>query len=298
LQIYQLVVFHDETVDRTTNGTGKVRSKTLQEMKQLDPGYHYTPDNGLTFPFRGKNLRISSLSEIFDLFPEVFINLELKDDDLLAAELLVEEVGKREGMEEWLVVCGRHCKNLLYFKQLAEAKGIYVHTSVCESEIVKYVLHDIIGSNYLWYTNVRSLLGDVFQIPGESGGVRFDEADFINGAKAIGKRIHYWVINNREDIRKLVLLGADGIITDRVDIAVDVFHELGIKQKKLITDDSLPKKYFIPLTNFEEEHTCVSSICLITKIMLRRSVIYGSVVVTVGLVGYYFIQPPRKSKKD
>jgi len=291
-----LVIFHDETVDRTTNSTGKVRTKTLQEMRQLDPGFRFTPDNGSTFPFREKGLHISTLTEVLDLFPNTMINVELKDEDKMAAEMLLKELQGRKGIEDYLVVCGRHCKNLLHFKKIAEASGIHVHISVCESEIAKYVLHDIVGTNYLWYSSVRPLQGDVFQIPVESGGIHFDDPDFVSGVKAFGKRLHYWVINNRDEIKRLVLLGADGIITDRVDIAVDVFHELGIIEKKIV-DDNLPKNYFLPLINFQEVHTCVSLICLLTKLMLRRYVIYGVLAVTI-LIVYFLSKRKKKNKKD
>ncbi len=63
-----LVAIHDETVDRTTNDKGLVQDLTLAELKKLDAGYHWTNDEGRTFPFRGQGIKIPSLNEIFSAF--------------------------------------------------------------------------------------------------------------------------------------------------------------------------------------------------------------------------------------
>ena len=57
----KLVLMHDETVDRTTDGTGEIESMTLAELKQLDAGYSWTPDEGKTFPFRGQGITMTTL---------------------------------------------------------------------------------------------------------------------------------------------------------------------------------------------------------------------------------------------
>lgn len=59
-----LILMHDETVDRTTNGTGEIESMTLDEIKQLDAGYDWTPDEGATFPFRGEGVTVDRKSVV------------------------------------------------------------------------------------------------------------------------------------------------------------------------------------------------------------------------------------------
>ena len=59
------VVMHDETVDDTTDGTGPLLSFTSAELKELDAGYDWTPDDGQTFPYRGQGITVPTLEEVF-----------------------------------------------------------------------------------------------------------------------------------------------------------------------------------------------------------------------------------------
>ena len=60
----QIVAFHDATLDCRTNGKGRVRDRTLAELKALDAGYGYTPDGGKTFPLRGRIGAIPTFDEV------------------------------------------------------------------------------------------------------------------------------------------------------------------------------------------------------------------------------------------
>jgi hypothetical protein len=72
-----VVVIHDPTVDRTTNGTGAVADLTLAELKKLDAGAQFTRD-GRTFPWRGQGLQILTFDELLDRYPSIPLLIELK----------------------------------------------------------------------------------------------------------------------------------------------------------------------------------------------------------------------------
>ena len=59
-----LVVIHDDTLERTTDGSGAVEERTLEELRGFDAGYRFTPDRGETFPFRGRGVRIPTFEEV------------------------------------------------------------------------------------------------------------------------------------------------------------------------------------------------------------------------------------------
>ncbi len=60
----ELVLIHDETVDRTSDGTGAVRDLTLSELRALDFGYRFSPDDGQTHPIRGRGVGIVTVEEL------------------------------------------------------------------------------------------------------------------------------------------------------------------------------------------------------------------------------------------
>src|SRR5215208_4358914 len=73
-----IVVIHDATVDRTTNGSGAVSEMTLDELRRLDAGYNFSPDGGPTRPYRGRGIRVPTFGEVLEEFPRVAVNIEIK----------------------------------------------------------------------------------------------------------------------------------------------------------------------------------------------------------------------------
>lgn len=95
----QLVAIHDDTVERTTNGSGRVNAMTLAQLRRLDAAYNFVPgENAVpgrpasSYPLRGvrtgrkrppagfeaDDFRIPTLAEIFSAFPDVPVNIEIK----------------------------------------------------------------------------------------------------------------------------------------------------------------------------------------------------------------------------
>ncbi|NNC93569.1 MAG: glycerophosphodiester phosphodiesterase, partial [Acidimicrobiia bacterium] len=64
-----LVAFHDDTLDRTTDGTGRVAARSWEELSTLDAAFHFAPHQG--YPLRGSGVRVPSLEEIFESFPAI-----------------------------------------------------------------------------------------------------------------------------------------------------------------------------------------------------------------------------------
>src|SRR5215208_4117973 len=74
----QIVLMHDEEVDRTTDGTGLIEDLTLEHLKQLDAAYKWSTDDGKTFPYRGQGIQVPMLEELFPTFPEMRYVIEIK----------------------------------------------------------------------------------------------------------------------------------------------------------------------------------------------------------------------------
>ena len=73
-----LMVIHDPGLARTTDGTGQVEEMTLDELRPFNAGYHFTTDNGKTFPFRGKRVGIPTLEEVLEALGDLPVVAEIK----------------------------------------------------------------------------------------------------------------------------------------------------------------------------------------------------------------------------
>src|SRR5215470_8949667 len=74
----ELVVSHDPTVQRCTDGDGRIADQTFAELQRLDAGFHFSSDGGRTHPFRGQGARMPTFREVLRAFPGLRLNVEVK----------------------------------------------------------------------------------------------------------------------------------------------------------------------------------------------------------------------------
>src|SRR6266542_4382284 len=74
----QIVLMHDEKVDRTTDGAGLIEDLTLDQLKQLDAAYKWSNDDGKSFPYRGQGIQVPTLNELFQKFPQIRYVIEIR----------------------------------------------------------------------------------------------------------------------------------------------------------------------------------------------------------------------------
>ena len=111
-----LVLMHDETVDRTTDGTGRLEDMTLAQVKALDAGYYWTDDDGQTFPFRGQGITVATLEELFQAFPDMPMNIEIK---LVENVPIVEpfcQLIRQHGKQDQILVASFHDDAMAQFR--------------------------------------------------------------------------------------------------------------------------------------------------------------------------------------
>ena len=215
----QVIVFHDETLERTTNGSGKVQEHTLSELTQLDAGYHFSSEDGTTYPYRNQGVTIPTLEEVYVEFPAQLINIDIKDPLPEAAERLAVVI-EEAGATDRTIVGSFHSDILTHFRSLAPT----IATAASEDETRAFFLFNLIGMGRL-----HRPLGDVYQIPTSAGPAQLATPRFIRNAHRLNQAVHYWTIDDPDEMRRLLEIGADGIITDRPDLALEIFQELGYK---------------------------------------------------------------------
>ncbi|MCA1057707.1 glycerophosphodiester phosphodiesterase [Rossellomorea aquimaris] len=91
----EFAIFHDWTLDCRTDGTGKTRDYTMDELRKLDVGYGYTADNGKTYPFRGKGVgKMPTLNEVLTHFPNKEFLIHIKSNDPVEGTQLAEYLSR------------------------------------------------------------------------------------------------------------------------------------------------------------------------------------------------------------
>lgn len=217
-----LVVSHDDTIDRMSNGQGWIREMTLAELRRYDFGWDFSPDGGKTYPYRGKGVQIPTLEEVFLRWPDVRVNIELKQTHPPTEETVLALV-KKYGMEDKVLIGTFHTENGKRWKALA---GERVATSMTMGQMIWFAVHYVPRLDWLY-----APAADAFQVPTheELGPltVRFDTERFVNRAHGLGMKVHYWTVNDEATMRRLIELGADGLITDYPDRAMRVLQEMG-----------------------------------------------------------------------
>ena len=200
----ELVLFHDETLDRTTNATGQLINYSLEELKQVDLGYNFSLNGGKTFPTRGKKWRIVTLRQAFELFPHNKFNLDMKNSEPEAPQLLANIIQEYE-REDTIIVGSFHHKQIKRFRKLLPQ----VKTAASLREVKYFILRERIFLN--WIIDPKYF---VLQIPIFYNNKQVLTPNLVKAAHSKNTAVHVWTINDRSTMEWLINLKVDGIFTD------------------------------------------------------------------------------------
>ena len=202
-----LVMMHDDTVDRTTNGTGAIQDFTLSELKQLDAGYQWTDDQGASYPYRGQGVVVPTMAEVFTALPNARLNIEIKQVEPSIVQPFCELI-REYGMVERVLIASFDQGTIDHFRQVCPE----VATTAGEDEV--RVLY---GMSYVYLGNLYSPASQAAQVPEYSGSIHVLIPLFVRAAQGRNLDVHVWTVNELEDMQRMLDLGVDGIITDYPD---------------------------------------------------------------------------------
>ncbi|ANU13647.1 Glycerophosphoryl diester phosphodiesterase [Planococcus halocryophilus Or1] len=219
----EILVFHDEYIDRTTDGAGRVADLSLDQLRAFDLGYHFIDLEG-QHSYREKNEKVVLLRELFEKFPQMYINIDIKDapetyeGSLVPSKLwrLIDSLG----VHDRVVVTSFYDEQIDRFNLYAQNR---IAIGAGENEIRKAYTAFTSQFGHLYQPRA-----DVFQIPTKSSVFRLDSARFIAFLENLNIPVHYWIIDEPEAMRALIASGAKGIITDRPDLALSLISELEV----------------------------------------------------------------------
>ena len=228
-----VVVSHDETVDRCTNGTGEITSYVFDDLRKLDAGYWYSPDNGETYPYRGyafngvNHLQIPTLEEVFsdNQLNKTPMILEIKQQDPSIVDDVLDLI-ERYNMEEYVVIGSFDKESLDEIREKSNIRGMPIITSFCEDEVLDFYLTflpSILSGSYI-------PSGSILQVPIEYNlngiTVPVVTSFFMNKARFLGLNVQVWTINDPDEMRWLMHeVKVDGIMTDNPELLEQILNE-------------------------------------------------------------------------
>jgi glycerophosphoryl diester phosphodiesterase len=203
----ELVVLHDETVDRTTDGSGPVATLALARLKALDAGYRWSPDGGRTYPHRGRGLTVPSLREVFGALPQARMNLEIKARGPELSEPLCRLI-REHRMEHRIVVASFGQEAMDVFRAACPD----VATSATAEEARRFFRLTALFLDPLFAPRAEAL-----QVPERLGSIEVLTPRFVRAARRLNLKIDVWTVNEPEDMKRLIGVPVDGIMTDYPD---------------------------------------------------------------------------------
>jgi glycerophosphoryl diester phosphodiesterase len=201
------VVIHDHTLDRTTDRTGPVSALTAAELARVDAGYRFELDGN--HPFRGQGIGVPLLDEVLATHRTRVI-IEMKGGQPELARAVATSIRKADAID-------RICVGSFYQGSIDAIRAVSpeIVTSASQEE-ARWTLH---RSWVRWpWISVQPYFA--FQVPEHAGRMRVVSRAFVRQVHKQGHVLQVWVVNERDDIRRLLDWGVDGIISDRPDIAV------------------------------------------------------------------------------
>lgn len=211
----ECVVIHDPTVDRTTDGVGRVDRMTLAELRELDAGYRFTPDGGATFPFRGRGVKIPTIDEVLESLPGMRLTVEVKTG---AAQAPLFAALRRHGAEERVIVAGEQESSRTLF---GEYPG---PTSASFRQAMSFYILARLGLSRFWRAPVVAV-----QIPERWKGRQVLTPRLVRAFHRRGVAVHIWTVNEEAAMERLLDWGVDGIVTDRPDRLADLLMARGLR---------------------------------------------------------------------
>lgn len=194
-----LVAFHDDQLQRVAGLPGGIADHSWDTLSEIRLG------DGHPIP---------RLSELLDAFPDANFNIDPKADG--AVDLLIDTIAAHDAVDRVCVGSFSDAR----ITQVREALGPRLCTSPGPKAAARVL------SAAVSYPRWRPPYGCV-QIPSKSMGLKLDSAKLIKRIKALGLQVHFWTINDADEMNRLLDNGADAIISDEIELLKEVLQARG-----------------------------------------------------------------------
>ena len=192
-----LIAFHDDTLDRVTDKSGLIRDLTLSEIKKAK--------------IAGTD-EIPLLSELLNSFTDCFFNIDCKVDETV--QPLINLINNKDFINR--VCIGSFSQKRINF--IRKSLGKEVKTSMGPAEVIL--------SKFLSYTSLGyNFKSSYTSIPIRRYGINLLDERNINYLKSNNQKVIAWTINDEDQMKMLINIGVDGIMTDNLTLLKKVLIE-------------------------------------------------------------------------
>jgi glycerophosphoryl diester phosphodiesterase len=215
-----LVAFHDATLDRTTNGSGRLRDRTFAQLAALDAAWHFRK-GGL----RGKNIRIPTIEAILRRFPRSLVTLDLKDQRIAAVRPICDLLVRLDRFDDVYVGVDVDAQ-VIEFRRTCPA----VRTSGTSADRqAARVARERNDSGFM----PRQMVNQPAYRARD--GTKRITKDYLTYAHSRNAAVFTWVVDDAAELRELIRLGVDGIYTRRPDVMLSVLRTVDLGAPKPAT---------------------------------------------------------------
>lgn len=198
------IAFHDASLDRVTDRTGRIAELPWSQVRQAR--------------IRGRE-PVPTLAEVLHTWPDLRVNIDVKSAAAITPTIAVIE---REAAHDRVLVgsfSGGRRRGVL--RELSRP----VATSASPGGVVRFLLGTRLRSAMVVAGVARDI--DCLQVPERQGRVTVVDRRTVEAAHAHGLQVHVWTVNDPAEMRRLLDLGVDGIVTDRADLLREVLEDRG-----------------------------------------------------------------------
>ncbi|MCM4078355.1 glycerophosphodiester phosphodiesterase [Paractinoplanes hotanensis] len=196
------VVFHDSTLDRVTGQAGRISDLTWSGLQSVR--------------IAGAAL-VPRLDEVLAAWPEIRFNIDIKADPGVAPTV---DTILRSGAADRVLLASFSDRRLAAVRALA---GPAIATSMGSRSVTRLRLASLIGAPLRLPSSVAAV-----QVPPRLGRITVVDRRFLALAHRLGLQVHVWTIDDPAEMIRLLDLGVDGIMTDRLTVLRDVYRARGI----------------------------------------------------------------------
>ncbi len=213
-----VVVSHDATLERCTDGRGFIREHDLEQLGTVDAGAGFVGPDG-SRPHRGHGFRIPTLADLLEAAPDVPLNIEIKQEQPAMEAAVLAVLDRFDARDRVLLAA----EDMAVMARIREAAPTMT-TGSAAMEVLAFVSALLNGD-----TAALRPAGAALQVPPAHAGMDIVTPDFISAAHEAAMEVHVWTINVESEMQRLLELGVDAIMTDYPARAFALMKRLGLR---------------------------------------------------------------------